>query len=227
MSFRTTAILLAILAVLGAGVYFLEYRPNPEPSGLDPKLEIWKFDDKTIQRVAIRWGDTEQIMERRPDGLWYLEPQNAQADYWRISGTLVRLANLRASRRVTDNPRDLATYGLDAPRGSLTLRTPDGRDHTLLIGEKGPTDAGSYAKQPGSNTIWLVGSFNVDDIEGFVTRPAFEPTRVPSITPSPAPVGGTPATVDTPAPLATNTPAATPAAIPGLPTLGVPGTPRP
>jgi hypothetical protein len=227
MSFRTTAILIAVLAVLGAGVYFLEYRPNPEPSGLDPKLQIWKFDDKTVQRVAVRWGDTEQVMEQRPDGLWYLEPQNARADYWRISGTLVRLANLRASRRVTDNPRDLATYGLDAPRGSLTLRTPDGRDHTLLIGEKGPTDAGYYAKQPGDNTVWLVGTFNVDDIEGFVTRPAFEPTPVPSITPSPAPVGGTPATVDTPAPVATNTPVATPGAIPGLPTLGVPGTPRP
>jgi hypothetical protein len=227
MSFRVTAVLVLALAVLAAGVYFLEYRPNPNPSGLDPKLEIWKFDDKTIQRVAARWDGTEQVMEQRPDGLWYLEPQNARADYWRISGTLVRLANLRANRQVTDNPADLATYGLASPRGSLTLRTPDGRDHTLLIGEKGPTDAGYYVKLPNQNTVWLMSTFNVDDIERLVKEPAVEPTPVPSITPSPAAVGGTPATVDTPAPVATATPATAPPAIPGLPTLSVPGTPRP
>ena len=224
MSFRSTAILLAILAVLGGGVYFFEYRPNPDPSGLDAKLQIWKFDDKTVQRVVARLGDDEQAMQKRADGLWYLEPQDLKADYWRISGTLIRLANMRASKRVTDNPRDLATYGLDKPQDALTLQTPDGVDHTLLIGAKSPTDAGYYAKQPEDNTIWLIGSFNVEDIERFVKEPAYEPTPVPSNTPSPAPESaaaptGTPAPSGTTA-LATATPSA-----PGLPTVGVPATP--
>jgi len=67
MSFRSTAILILILAVLGGGVYFLEYRPNPEPSGLDPKLQIWKLDKDTIQRVVARSAEGEQIMEKRSD----------------------------------------------------------------------------------------------------------------------------------------------------------------
>jgi uncharacterized protein DUF4340 len=223
MSLRTTAVLLAILALLGGGIYFLEYRPNPEgPSILDPKLQIWKLDDKTVQKVVARMGEDEQTMVKRPDTLWYLEPQDVRADYWRISGTLIRLANMRASRKVTDTPRDLATYGLDAPRDALTLQDPNGVDYTLLIGAKTPNDGGYYAKTPDSDTVWLVGTFNVEDIERFVKEPAFEPTPAPSQVPSPAPAG-TAAPGGTPGPTAN----ATPAAAPGLPTLGVPATPGP
>ena len=103
MSLRTTAVLLAILAVLGAGVYFLEYRPNPEgPSILDTKLQIWKLDKDTVQRVVARSAQGEQVMEKRPDTLWYLMPQDVRADYWRITGTLVRLSNMRGSRRLRE-----------------------------------------------------------------------------------------------------------------------------
>jgi hypothetical protein len=213
MSFRSTAILVAILAVLGAGVYFLEYRPNPEPSGLDPKLQIWNLDKETVQRVIARSSLGEQTMVKRPDTLWYLEPQDVRADYWRISGTLIRLANMRASKRVTDNPRDLATYGLDQPQDALTLQTPDGVDHTLLIGAKSPTDAGYYAKQPEDNTVWLIGSFNVEDVERFVKEPAFEPTPVPATLTAPE---GTPTAAATPVAAAPTAPP------PGLPTVGVP-----
>ena len=219
MSFRMTGVLLAILVALGAGVYFFEYRPNPDPSGLDPKLQIWKFDDKTVQRVVARLGADEQVMQKRADGLWYLEPQDLRADYWRISGTLIRLANMRGSRRVTENPRDLATYGLDNPRAGLTLQTPDGVDHTLLIGEKTPNEGGYYAKQPQDNVVWVVGTFNVEDMERFVKEPALEPTPVASSTPAATP-SSTPAGASTPAAGAT-------AAPPGLPTLGVPATPGP
>ena len=216
MSFRTTMVLLAVLAVLGVGVYFFEYRPNPDPSSLDPKLQLWKLDKDTVQRVVARTGDSEQVMQKRPDGLWYLEPQDVRADYWRISGTLVRLSNMRASRSVTENPRDLATYGLDQPRASLTLRDPEGRDHTLLIGERTPNEGGYYAKLPETNTVWLVGTFNVEDIERFVREPAFEPTPAPSPGASGAPGAGSSG-----APAA----GATAEAVPALPTLGVPPTP--
>ncbi len=228
MSIRTTAVLVAILAVLGGAVYFFEYRPNPDPSSLDPKLQIWKLDDKTVQKVVAKMGDQEQTMVKRSDGLWYLEPQDVRADYWRISGTLIRLANMRASRKVTDNPADLATYGLDQPPDALTLQDPSGTDYTLLIGSKTPNNGGYYAKTPDSNTVWLVGTFNVEDVERFVKEPAFEPTPSPSQTPSPA-AEGTPGTTTTPAPAGTTTPApvgtATPAMVataspPGLPTVG-------
>ena len=212
MSFRSTAILLAILAVLGAGVYFFEVRANPDPSGLDPKLQIWKLDKDTVERVVARVGADEQVMQKRADGLWYLEPQDVKADYWRISGTLVRLSNMRATKRVTESPRSLADYGLDTPRAGLTLRAPDGVDHTLLIGEKSPTEAGYFAKQPESNLIWLVGTFNVEDVERFVKEPAYEPTPVPTREPSPAPAS-------------TPSPSAPAPAVP--PTLVVPATPAP
>jgi Domain of unknown function (DUF4340) len=218
MSFRSTAILIAVLAVLGAGVYFLEYRPNPEPSGLDPKLQIWKLDKDTVQRVVARSSEGEQIMEKRADGLWYLMPQDVRADYWRISGTLVRLSNMRGSRRLKESNTDWAPYSLADPRTALTLRDGAGVDHTLLIGGKSPTEDGYYARQPDDNTLWLVGSFNVEDIERFVKEPAFEPTPVPSTPTAPE---GTRTAATTPAaePAAAATPTAPP---PGLPTVGVP-----
>jgi hypothetical protein len=225
MSFRSTAILIAILAVLGAGVYFLDYRPNPSPSGLDPKLQIWNLDKETIQRVVARSSEGEQIMEKRPDTLWYLMPQDVRADYWRITGTLVRLSNMRGSRRLNDNNTNWAPYGLDDPQTALTLRDGAGVDHTLLIGGKSPTEDGYYARQPDDNTLWLIGSFNVGDVERFVKEPAFEPTPVPSPEPT---AEGAPTASATPAtpPSGEPTLAATPVP-PGLPTVGIapPATP--
>jgi hypothetical protein len=217
MSFRTTWILLGILVVLGAGVYFFEIRPRPEASSLDPNLQIWKLDKDAVNRVVTMTGGQEQIMEKRADGLWYLLPQDVRADYWRISGTLIRLSNMRGSRKITDTPRDLATYGLDQPKASLTLGLPDGESYTLLIGDKTPNDGGYYAKEPNNDTVWLVGTFNVEDIERFVKEPALEPT--PSASPQPSVTAGTAAS-STPAPGGT-------AAPPGLPTVGVPATPAP
>ena len=220
MSFRTTSILIAIRAALGAGAYFLEYRANPDPSSLDPKLQIWKLERDAVNRVVARLGDQEQVMVKRPDGLWYLEPQNVRADYWRISGTLVRLSNMRGSKRLRDDNQDWATYGLTNPRAALSLTTPETGEDTLLIGEKSPTDGGYYARQQGSDTLWLIGSFNVEDIERFVKEPALEPTAVPSNTPTPtAPsAAGTPLPGTTP--VVSGTPQ--PAAPAGIPTIGVP-----
>ncbi|HLH22521.1 MAG TPA: DUF4340 domain-containing protein [Chloroflexota bacterium] len=215
MSFRGTAILIAILAVLGAGVYFLDYRPNPNPSGLDPKLQIWNLDKDTVQRVVARSPEGEETMEKRSDGLWYLLPQDVRADYWRITGTLVRLSNMRGSRRLNDNNTDWAPYGLDDPQTALTLRDGAGVDHTLLIGGKSPTEDGYYARQPDDNTLWLIGSFNVEDVQRFVKEPAFEPTPAPSPEP-------TAAATPTPGPTSTAEPAAAATPVPpGLPTVGV------
>ena len=222
MSFRTTWILLAVFVVLAAGVYFFEIRPRPEVSSLDPKLQIWKVDKDAVNRVVTMSGGQEQIMEKRADGLWYLMPQDVRADYWRISGTLIRLSNMRASRKVTDNPADLATYGLDQPKASLSLGLPDGQTYTLLIGDKTPNEGGYYAKEPDSNTIWLVGTFNVEDIERFVKEPAYEPTPVPSPQPSATPEA---AASGTPTPAATGTPSTGDSVPVGLPTPGVAATP--
>jgi hypothetical protein len=226
MSFRGTAILIAILAVLGAGVYFLEYRPNPNPSGLDPKLQIWSLDKETVQRVVARSSQGEQIMEKRADGLWYLMPQDVRADYWRITGTLVRLSNMRGSRRLKENNTDWAPYGLADAQTALTLRDGAGVDHTLLIGGKSPTEDGYYARQPDDDTLWLIGSFNVEDVERFVKEPAFEPTPAPS--PQPTAEGTPPPPTATPtAPTAGEPAAAATPVPPGLPTVGVapPATP--
>lgn len=219
MSFRGTAILIAILAVLGAGVYFLDYRRDPNPSGLDAKLQIWSLDKETVQRVVARSAEGEEIMDKRADGLWYLLPQDVRADYWRITGTLVRLSNMRGSRRLKDNNTDWAPYGLTDPQTALTLRDGAGADHTLLIGGKSPTEDGYYARQPDDTTLWLVGSFNVEDVERFVKEPAFEPTPVPS---PQATAEGTPTAPATPATPTAGGPAlaATPVP-PGLPTVGV------
>jgi hypothetical protein len=126
---------------------------------------------------------------------------------------------MRGSRRLKDNNTDWAPYGLADPQTALTLRDGAGVDHTLLIGGKSPTEDGYYARQPDDDTLWLIGSFNVEDVERFVKEPAFEPTPVPSPQPT---AEGTASPAATPSPPAAGEPtaAATPVP-PGLPTVGV------
>jgi len=127
---------------------------------------------------------------------------------------------MRGSRRLKDNNTDWATYGLDNPPDALTLRDGVGVDHTLVIGKKSPTEDGYYARQPDDDTLWLLGSFNIEDIERFVKEPAFEPTPVPS--PSPTTEGTPSAAAATPTAAATPGAATAPTPPPGLPTVGIP-----
>lgn len=211
MSYKTTLILLAILVVVGGGVYWQDIRPGPKKEA--PKAtQILSFDAKDINSLEVTYNNKTTELHKEGDSKWQLtKPENADADYWSVEGMISRLGNLSANRALTGTVGDLATYGLDHPIIEAKVGTTQGKQDTLTVGDKSPDGTAYYVKRNDSDTIFLVSTSLISDVQKLVTNP---PKAIPTPTPAPA----TPApSAATPAPPATTpTPgAATPTPTPG------------
>ena len=196
MSPRLTLGLLALFLALGGYIYF---SPQPgadgssaqakSPAGkdkpADAQAEVFTFEERDSQRLAVRAGERQTVVEKDTDGTWKLQPGNAPADRTRISGILLRLAGLRATRRIADGG-DLADYGLAAPSLTAAVRQADGAEFSLVLGSKAPAEAGTYAKRPDDPAVFVISSALVQDLERLVNEPPLQPTPAPTVPPSPA-----------------------------------------
>ncbi len=74
------------------------------------------------------------------------------------------MSNLYSENLVTENPEDVATYGLDDPAAQLVVRTKDGEEVKLLIGSKSPTGVAYYMQRAGESTVYTLRKYTVDKI---------------------------------------------------------------
>jgi hypothetical protein len=201
MDFRLTAIMFAVLAGLGAVVWFSEFRDKGSAAATPadkPKPEIFKFDDKEAKQVEVARADQKVLVEKDEQGNWVLQPSGLPGDRVRITSVLSRLASLQATRQVTDAPTDLAQYGLDNPNLTATVTQTDGSSYILQTGARAPSDAGTYVKKADEPAVFLIANQIVTDLERLVTEPPIQqPTPTPAAIPSPSPAS-TPEPTPTP-----------------------------
>jgi hypothetical protein len=219
---RNTLILLAILVVLGAYVYFFEMR-TPEAGtsvggGEADNLAVFDLVENDI--VGLSVADAHGAitsLSREPNQPWQLTaPTQEPADDFRVTTMVSRLARLRASRVLTD-VTDLANYGLTTPVLTATLAISGGAKVSLVAGDQTPDKSGYYALHVGTPNVYILFSNVVDDLKGFVSEPPVQPTPTPTGAASPTP-GLTILPTFTP----TVTPTVTITATPGLITLPTP-----
>ena len=80
------------------------------------------------------------------------------ADEAELSGITSNLASLEVQRVVDEQPADVKQYGLDPARIEVTFKQ-DGKERTLLLGQKTPTGTDIYAKLPDKPRVFLVSSY--------------------------------------------------------------------
>ena len=106
-----------------------------------------------------------------------------------------------AATRVLTNVTDLAPYGFITPTLEIRVVMSDTKQYAITVGNKTPNGTSYYVVYTGDkSTVFLVNTSNIDEVKGWLDAPPYQPTPMPTFTPSPTPS-------------VTDTPAATPAAI--------------
>jgi hypothetical protein len=197
MNPRVTLGLLAVLLALAGYVYFAPAsggsagQPAAKEKAVDPQLEVFSFQDAEIQRLAVEKGGQQTVVEKNAEGNWTLQPTGEPADRLRLNGLLLRLSNLRASRRFAE-PGSLADYGLATPETVATLTKADGTRLVLELGAAAPAEAGTYAKRADDPAVFIISRAIVQDLDRLIAEPPREPTPAPSPSPAPATPTATP-----------------------------------
>ena len=207
MNPRVTLGLLAVLLALGGYVYF-GGGPASTTSGsagaskpggpagaaskdkpADPQLAVFQFDERAAQRLTVRNAAGQQVtLENSGDGTWVLQPSGEPADRLRISGLLLRLSTLRATRRIAE-PANLAEFGLALPAAVATIAVAGSPELTLTLGGRAPAESGTYAQKGSDPALYVISNAVAQDLERLVNEPPRQTT--PTAPASPSPVGAT------------------------------------
>jgi hypothetical protein len=153
----------ALLAALGAGIYFSnksQAAKEKEPSKDTATTKLLEIPDDQFQEIKIKKLTGEVIDLKKDNGKWrMIAPTNLPADNDTVSSMTSSLGNLNADKVVEEKATDLKQFGLADPTLDVTISRKDGKTDHLLIGDDTLTGSGAYAMVAGTNKVTTISSF--------------------------------------------------------------------
>ncbi len=211
MNPRITLVVVVLFALLVGYVYMFELNKTPEQLGTptpEVQPQVLQLNEDEVQAVEVRdLRFSREVRITRTQGGWQVEkPTLKAADGIQVDSTVSQLTKLQATRVLTD-VKDLQTFGLRNATLEARLIMSDTRPFAITFGDKTPDGYNYYAVYTGDTSkVFIVSSYVVDDLVGWLDTPPYEPTPTPTFTPSPVP---TPTVEATPG-VTSTWPAATP-----------------
>ena len=171
---RSTILLVAVLAGLGAYIYFVTWK-LPEGGATDAKkLEkvFAGYEADKVEEIKVMSAAGDATTLRKEGGVWQVtQPITAAASESEVSGITSALGQMEVGRVVDENPTNLNDYGLSNPRIQIDFKAAGDKDYKkLLVGDKSPTGSDIFAKRNDDKQVFLIPSFQ----ETSVNRTTFD-----------------------------------------------------
>lgn len=195
---RSTILLLVVLAGLGAYIYFVTWKIEPDDATKVAKV-FEGLNSDAIVGLQVK-SDKGPMTTLEKDGeTWAITaPEAAHTDQTEAASVATGLAAVEKGRVIEENAARLDDYGLAPPRIEIAFKKMNETTYQhLLIGSKTATGGDMFAKLENSNQVFLIpayqeltfnkGPFDLRD----KTLLAFERDKVESIDVSNAGTGFT------------------------------------
>lgn len=168
MNFRTTLIIIVLLAGIGGAYYLFFQEPSDKTvkNEKPPIHQVYGVTRDAVQQVEIAFADAAyqdlKLVKDTTDNWQLTQPFQADADSEKVSQMLDDILNKRVKQ--TLEVTELAQYGLDAPSITLSLWTKGGAPKaTFRIGKKA-INFSVYVKEKSEAHIFLIESSALDDL---------------------------------------------------------------
>jgi hypothetical protein len=168
VNFRTTLILIVLLAAVGAVVLFTRDRAakTEETTEAPRQAKVLGIDSAKVAKLLITPGNDKPIVLERSGADWRIsEPVNAPADPAAAATLVDALANLQSLGDVETSAAASSATGLDHPRFKAQLTTTDGKSSTLLVGEPQATGRGLYVQREGDKAAQIVDAGLLEQLD--------------------------------------------------------------
>ena len=174
MNFRTTLIIIALLAGIGGAYYLFFQEPSDKAAENEkpPIHQVYGVPRDAVQRVEIAFADAAyqdlKLVKDTTDNWQLTKPFQADADSEKVNQMLDDILNKRVKQTLVgarfSRPSELAQYGLDAPSITVSLWTNgEAPAATFLIGKKA-INFSVYVKENSEAHIFLIESSALDDL---------------------------------------------------------------
>ena len=151
------------MCVLCVGGYFLIRSHDFETKEELPEVSVTDFNKDDVTELTVS-GDNALKLVKGGDGVWTEasipeEPIQQES----VNMLLSEIDNITTSETVIESPEDLSQYGLDEPFRTITATLSDGTTVTIHAGAKSDLLSKYYVKTEGSETVYMVDSYIVED----------------------------------------------------------------
>lgn len=157
--FKGTWIAAGIFVLLAVVALYLD---SGDKANRD-KIRIYKVEKEDIKSFELTniTGNELVACERYGASDWgIIKPKVYEGEKSEIETVVTNLASLYLDRKI-DKPEELKNYGLEKPSYSASFTLKNGKKHTLLIGDKNPTDTFFYVKDKDGKDIYMGYSFSL------------------------------------------------------------------
>jgi hypothetical protein len=168
MNFKTTLVLLFLLAGVGAYV-FLTSRAGDGDAGraakpAESQQKVLAIAQSDVEHVTVEsQGGDHFTLQRGDGGAWRLTaPVNAPADTFAVDSLVREVTDLTSRNRV---PLDPAAQGLARPAYTVTLKDTSGKTATLAVGARSAVGDALYVKLDGESRAQVVAGSLLDQLE--------------------------------------------------------------
>ena len=171
MSFKLTAVLLVILAAVGAYAYFYGKHPPPPEKQTTFTYDVELGD---VYHIDVRHKDKRMVMDwdETAEKWRFQDSSLGEPDQGRMNGLRLLLTGPGTKRTLfKERVDDLSQYGLDNPETVTTIRVKNGTVYVLLMGHRTPDGTSYYIKNQNEESIYLVDVAWGNEIIRFVNEP--------------------------------------------------------
>ncbi len=161
---RSFLILLVVALGLGAYIYFVESKHDPNEG--EKKAKVFTVDAAKIEEVEVHASSGAVTKLKKTGDHWAIvSPAQAAADEAAVTSLVDALASMEVDKVLDENPSSLAQFGLDPARYSVAFKVNgDATTHRISIGNKTPTGSGLYARVEGQNRLFLAPAVQDDTL---------------------------------------------------------------
>jgi hypothetical protein len=160
---KMTKLLLAVLALaILAVIYVVLVKWNQDQEAQETETEstqdtVLSISSDEIEELVIQGQDGVLTFAQQDDTWSYEEDSAFPLDEDALLSMVDVLAQVDAVRTL-EEPEDLSEYGLETPSLEVLVRTDDGEEVTLQIGDLNSSTGDYYAKLAGEDTVYTISS---------------------------------------------------------------------
>jgi hypothetical protein len=160
---KTTLFLLLGAIILGAAVYYFDWRRSQKESEKPPvdtaKL-AFSIQPQEVTSLVIKHpaNPSEPALQfEKRDGVWQItQPIETPADQASLEGLIDSLSSSRITQTEPGAPDRLKVYGLDPPAVSLEFQLHAGAKHSVAFGNKDFSGISVYSIVDGAKDVALL-----------------------------------------------------------------------
>lgn len=160
MRFKGTAVLFALLIVLGGWIYFTEVRGREEREAAEEEAgRVLPVEPGEISEIDLEYPDRVLSANRGTSGWTFMMPEGLEADSGAWDTVAANVGRIERGETVAEAPPDLAQYGLDEPEVSVgVVLGEDERREEIFFGSPNPSGESYYTLLGSSPEVFLTAS---------------------------------------------------------------------